>query len=179
MSYVVAIDVGIKNLGLIVYAIETKRVVVWQRLDITKGVKYNTAHNVSYVHTLIEEHAPYFAQAHIVIVERQMRVNMKVIEAVFQSRFFDKCLIMPAQAVKMYFDLCFRNYRLNKKKAVEWLDMHWEDPMQVFISNTADLQVQWAAEAKKDDLADSMLMLLYFLDTYSNDHPNAFGRVGH
>jgi hypothetical protein len=117
MSYLVVVDVGIKNMGLLVYDLNTKRVCLWERVDITKGIKYVPSNNVSYIHTLIDKHAQYFANAHMVIVERQMRVNMRVIEAVFQSRFFDKCKVINAQSVKMHFSISMRNYKQNKKKS--------------------------------------------------------------
>jgi hypothetical protein len=167
MSYLVVVDVGIKNMGLLVHDLNTKRVCLWERVDITKGIKYVPSNNVSYIHTLIDKHAQYFANAHMVIVERQMRVNMRVTEAVFQSRFFDKCKVINAQSVKMHFSISMRNYKQNKKKAVEWLDCHWGTVLSKFVSNQTEIWPLWVAETKKDDLADSMIMMLCYLNTYS------------
>lgn len=167
-QYAISIDVGIKNMGFVVYDMQTKRVCVWERVDLTSGSKYTPSHNVTYVHNFINRHAQYFANAHVVLVERQMRVNMRIIEAIFQSRFFDHCLIVPAQSVKMHFDICMRNYKLNKKRAVEWLECHWDTFLGNLVSNHTEIRPTWDQESKKDDLADSMIMLLYYLNTYSN-----------
>tara|TARA_B110000977_G_scaffold176609_1_gene232483 strand:- start:127 stop:639 length:513 start_codon:yes stop_codon:yes gene_type:complete len=167
MSYIVVVDVGIKNLGLLVYDSNSKRVCLWERVDITEGTKYVPSNNVHYIHSLIDKHAQYFASAHLVIVERQMRVNMRIIEAIFQSRFADKCKVINAQSVKMHFSISMRNYKQNKKKAVEWLDCHWNTVLSKFVSNQSEILPLWVAESKKDDLADSMIMMLYYLNTYS------------
>jgi hypothetical protein len=36
-SYVIAIDVGIRNMGIAVYSCVTKELVDWKRVDICKG----------------------------------------------------------------------------------------------------------------------------------------------
>jgi hypothetical protein len=49
---------------------------------------------------------------------------------------------------------------------VEWLQCHWGTFLPKFITNLDEIEKLWDAESKKDDLADSMLMLLYYLNTY-------------
>ena len=167
MSYIIAIDVGIKNLGFVVYDCDDCCVCEWLRVDITNGTKYVPSQNVTYTHDFVKQHANYFAKAHIVLVERQMRVNMRIIESVFHSMFYDRCLIIPAQAVKMHFDISMRNYKQNKRRAVEWVNCHWDTFMPKFVNNLDTWLPIWKKELKQDDLADSMLMTLYYLNTYS------------
>jgi hypothetical protein len=166
MTYLIAVDVGIKNLGLVVYNCVDKRVCVWKRVDITEGEKYTPSKNVQYVHKLINAHAAYFAGASAVLIERQMRVNMRIIEAVVESVCYGTSVVIGAQSVKMHFSICMRNYKANKKRAVEWLQCHWGTFLPKFITNLDEIEKLWDAESKKDDLADSMLMLLYYLNTY-------------
>ena len=163
MSYIIAIDVGIKNLGFVVYDCDDCCVCEWLRVDITNGTKYVPSQNVTYIHDFVKQHADYFAKAHIVLVERQMRVNMRIIESVFQTLFYDNCLVVQAQLVKMHFSISCRDYKQNKKRAVEYLTCIWED-IKTEIPNLDTWALSWNASKKSDDLADSLLMMLFRLD---------------
>ena len=167
--FIVAIDVGIKNLGFSVYDLQTRKLVQWRNECLCEGT-FNASKNVEYVHNFINKHANFFANAYKVLIERQMRVNMKVIEAVFHSRFFDKTIILPAQSIKMHFDLSCKNYRANKKKAVEFIDTQFNGLLQSHFINITEWHCFWHAQVKKDDLADSLLMILYYLHSYSDEH---------
>ena len=71
--------------------------------------------------------------------------------------------------MKTHFSTCCRDYKKNKKRAVEWLGLHWNSHMiQSSMANFNDYALAWSREPKKDDLADSMLMMLYFINTYSD-----------
>ena len=67
--YVIAVDVGIKNLGLAIFDLQTKQLAVWGRYCICKSGPYQPGKNVEYVRQLIQEHATYFANAHKVLIE--------------------------------------------------------------------------------------------------------------
>ena len=85
MSYVIAIDVGIKNMGICVFDFCTGKVVAWDNVTLVPNGRYLPAHNVQYVRSFVEKYSGYFNEAFQVIVERQMRCNMRIIEAVLQS----------------------------------------------------------------------------------------------
>lgn len=165
MSLVIAIDVGIKNLGLCAYDFVTSRVVHWDNVTLVPSGRYVPAQNVQYVRDFVRRHSALFQNAHAVIVERQMRCNMRIIESVLQCMFFDHCHIINARCVKMHYGLSTRNYRSNKAKAVEWADAFVANNSSVFTPGVADL---FARGGKKDDLADALLLVMYYLDTYSN-----------
>ena len=164
MNYVVAIDVGIKNLGICVFDFRVCRVVYWQNVALVSSGRYLPYLNVEYVRQFVTKHKKYFDEAFRVVVERQIRCNMRIIEAVLQSMHYDVCTIVNARSVKVHYDLSTRNYRSNKQAAVDWA--------QRFIDNNPsafDLGVDNVFKSKKkDDLADSLLLLMYYLDTYSN-----------
>ena len=165
-KYVIAVDVGIKNLGLAIFDLQTKQLAVWGRYSICKPRPYQPGKNVEYVRELIQDHATYFANAHKVLIERQMRVNMRIIEAVIHALYFDKTIIMPAQVVKMHFHLNTGNYKANKKAAVDFIALRFMDLLPSMLSNCHEMFMVWVHESKQDDLADSLLMVLYYLDTY-------------
>lgn len=166
--FIIAIDVGIKNLGFSVYDMHERKLVQWRNECLCID-KFVASKNVEYVHNFINKHANFFAQAHKVLIERQMRVNMKVIEAVFHSCFYEKTIILPAQSIKMHFDLSCQNYRANKKKAIEFIELQFEQMLQEHFVNMPEWKLFWQEQPKKDDLADSLLMVLYYLHSYSNE----------
>lgn len=166
MSFVIAIDVGIKNLGLCVFDFRTAKVVAWENVSLVPSGRYIPANNVQYVRDFVQRFARYFEGAFQVIIERQIRCNMRIVEAVLQSMFFDRCVIISARSVKVHYDLSTKNYRANKQKAVEWAKRFVLNNPNAFTDELVDGAFRRAA--KQDDLADSLLLVMYYLDTYSN-----------
>lgn len=165
MRYVISIDVGIKNLGFCVFDFVTAKFVFWDNISLVPNGRYIPSNNVQYVRDFITRYQSFFDEASCVIVERQMRCNMRIIESVVQALFFDKCVVINARAVKAHYDLSAKNYRLNKQRAVQWAEQ--------FVTNNGSAFTPGVTSAfenlqKKDDLADSLLLITYYLDTYSN-----------
>ena len=163
MSLVIAIDVGIKNLGICVYDFCTSKVVYWDNATIVPNGRYAPAQNVQYVRDFVWKHQELFNNCAALVIERQMRCNMRIIESVFQTLYYDRCHVINARCVKMHYGLSTRNYRLNKQKAVEWATNYTQNNPDVFVEG-----IDFATHKKKDDLADCLLLVMYYLDTYSN-----------
>ena len=85
MGYIVAIDVGIKNIGLCAYDPKLEKFIHWENTSIVPHGRYIPALNVQYVRDFVATHDYLFNNASIVLVERQMRCNMRIIEAVLIS----------------------------------------------------------------------------------------------
>ena len=170
MSYVIAIDVGIKNLGLCVFDFRTAKVVAWDNVTLVPSGRYIPANNVQYVRDFVKRYGQYFDNAFQVVVERQIRCNMRVVEAILQSMFFDQCVIINARSVKAHYDLSTKNYRANKQKAVAWARQFMQMNPQAFADDVATGAL--SRSAKHDDLADALLLIMYYLDTYSNQLTN-------
>ena len=94
---------------------------------------------------------------------------MRIIEAIFQSMFYERCDVISARHVKVHYDLSTKNYRANKQKAVAWAASFLTANPQAFEDAA---KTAWEAKQKQDDLADSLLLVLYYLDTYSNQLTN-------
>ena len=165
MRYIIAIDVGIKNLGLCVFDFATAKFVFWDNISLVPNGRYLPAENVQYVRNFVARYQSFFNEAAVVLVERQMRCNMRIVEAVIQTLFFDKCVVINARSVKAHYNLGTKNYRMNKQRAVEWADAFLTNNPNAFDSGVA---TPFALQHKKDDLADSLLLVTYYLDTYSN-----------
>ena len=94
MSYVIAIDVGIKNLGICVFDFQQARVVEWQNVTLVPSGRYIPSYNVQYVRDFVRKYEKYFDNAFQVVIERQIRANMRIIEAILQTLFYDKCIVI-------------------------------------------------------------------------------------
>ena len=168
---VVAIDVGIKNLAICVYDFLTNAVVHWDNVSLVPVGRYVPALNVQYVREFVYRYHDMFANAAVVVIERQMRCNMRIIEAVLQTMFFEKCVIVNARCVKLHYNLGTRNYKANKAKAVEWVTEYIKcNPASFAVVNENSVANRFRS-GKQDDLADALIMVMYYLDTYSNQLP--------
>mgnify|MGYP006138019575 CR=1 FL=1 len=172
MTLIIAIDVGVKNLGICAYSFLNNKVVFWDNVSLTPNGRYIPAQNVQYVRDFVTKHLHLFENAMAIVVERQMRCNMRIIEAVFQTMFFDRCFVVTPRSVKVHYNLSTRNYRTNKAKAVEWT--------QFFLMNNPDALTEECAKSfkdakKQDDFADALLLVMYYLDTYSNQNDKHHG----
>lgn len=165
MSYVVAIDVGIKNLAVCAYDFLTNSVIHWDNVNLVPNGRYVPALNVQYVREFVARHELLFRNAAMVVVERQMRCNMRIIEAVLQSMFFERCVVINARCVKLHYKIGTRNYKQNKAKAVEFARAFTASNPTLFATDVAERFLQGG---KQDDLADALILVLYYLDTYSN-----------
>ncbi len=164
MSLVLAIDIGIKNLGLCAYDFCESKVVHWDNVSIVQG-RYVPMQNVQYVRDFVARHAELFARAAVIVVERQMRSNMRVIEAVLQTMFFERCVVVSPRCVKMHYGIGHRDYRKNKVAAINWATEFCAANGPIFPPEVLDV---FTRGKKQDDLADALLMVMYYLDTYSN-----------
>ena len=165
MRYIIAIDVGIKNVGLCVFDFATAKFVFWDNVSLVPNGRYLPADNVQYVRNFVARYQSFFDDSAVVLVERQMRCNMRIVEAVIQTLFFDKCLVISARSVKAHYNLGTKNYRLNKQRAVTWAEAFVKNNAAVFENGVV---TPFAVKSKRDDLADSLLLVTYYLDTYSN-----------
>jgi hypothetical protein len=162
MSYVISIDVGIKNMGICIFHMQLGKVVVWENVSLVpKGKQYFPRQNVENILALVSRFKEYFDSCFQLVIERQMRTNMRIIESVLEALYFDNCTIISPRSVKLHYNLSTRNYKTNKLVAVQWVESFLQ-------TNTSVAPPEKFHGSKRDDLADSLLMLLYYLDTYSN-----------
>jgi hypothetical protein len=151
---VLAVDVGIRNLAIC--AMDTAHGIVhWANEPLSIGA-YQPQHNVQYVHEFLARNAALFALADEIVVEKQMRVNMRIIEAVIHSRFFDKCKVVHPRTIKAAFGIGRGNYALNKKASVDFVQARLQSFEEPHWRNF------FASAKKRDDLADAYIMALFF-----------------
>lgn len=163
--YIVAVDVGVKNMAVCVFDLTLGKVIQWHVGSLVPdGKRYLPMLNVQYVRNWISTWKEYFDNALAVLVERQMRCNMRIIESLIHSEYYDKCYIVCARSIKMHYGLSMRNYRQNKNKAIEWASDFIAKNPQVFEPTPTEV---FRTSIKRDDYADSLLLVMYYLDTFS------------
>lgn len=172
MKFAVSVDVGVRNLGICVFDFTTSQVVYWQSCSLVQNGPYSPSQNVQYVKAFVDRHQHFFTDASVVVVERQMRLNMRIIEAILQTMFYERCIVMQPSVVKKHYNLSTGSYRGNKDRAIKWADMFVQHNPHAFTTGITDA---YRASAKKDDFADALVMLLYYLDTYSNQLTESHG----
>ena len=160
---ILAIDVGIRNIAHC--AMENGRVVAWANEPLCDG-NYAPADTVRHVMAYVRRHKSLLDAADKVVIERQMRVNMRVVEAALHALFYDKCAVVHARSVKQRYGLCKRNYRLNKQAAVRFVETLLAERPE------CPWTLHFDASRKRDDLADAYVMALFF----SEQHSSAGGR---
>jgi hypothetical protein len=159
---VVAIDVGIKN------PMQDGRIVQWANVSLVDGA-FRPSDSVHYVKRFTEAHSELLQAADLVVVEKQMRASMRIIESVLHTLYCDKCKAVHARSIKARFGLSRASYRLNKRAAVDYVLHNLDDDTWLAAFHSS---------AKKDDLADSYLMALYMSEegrvrTFSGPSPSA------
>jgi hypothetical protein len=157
---IVAIDVGIRNIAHC--AMEgAGDVRAWANEALCDGA-YAPADTVKHVMAFVERHRKLLNEADKIVIERQMRVNMRVVEAVLHALFYDKCTVVHARTVKQRYGLCKRNYRLNKEAAVRFVEtLLAERPACPWTAH-------FDRSRKQDDLADAYIMALFFSEQRSS-----------
>jgi len=113
----------------------------------------------------VGRHARFFDNAKCVLVERQMRCNMRIIESVMHSMHYDRCVVLAPRHVKVHFGLSRNNYRLNKQAAVQWMQEFVVSSPEAFAEGVTAMALKNHA-SKQDDLADALLMVMYYIYTY-------------
>ena len=73
MSYIIAIDVGIKNLGLCIFDFRSAKVVEWENVSLVASGRYVPSNNVKYIRDFVRKYERYFNDVFQVVIERQMR----------------------------------------------------------------------------------------------------------
>ena len=167
MSYVIGIDIGLKNLGLAVYDFRHHKVVHWENAALVRVGKHRPKDNVKYVVDFCERYSHFFDSAFAIVIEAQMRVNMRIICAVFETLFhnYSTVHVIPPRQVKAHYDLSRGSYNANKAASVAWV-RKWLTANSHVVLRTC--QANWSRAKKQDDLADALLLVLFYLDTFSN-----------
>lgn len=161
--FVISIDVGIFNLGLI-FA-DTKHFTI-QKIYLCKLVnikslcefcndnKCELYHELcisDYMSHLFKQYNDYFQKANLIIIERQPPTGFISIQELILTKYRHKTKVISPNAMHKYFNITHYNYDQRKQFTIKYSDRyinHFED----YIINE-----------RKHDLADAVCLLIYYL----------------
>ena len=155
---IVAIDPGIKNLGWSVYDSSKNTFISFGRYNLLKDQpKEKHTKYADLVYDFISASKDVFDMADAIVIEIQMAAKFKMIQTAFQCFFWGKSHLISPRSVRCYFKISTGNYNKNKKASVEKIP-------QLQISQTNKHWFERFDKAKRDDVADAILIALYYYE---------------
>jgi len=162
---VIGIDPGIKNLGWSVYDTSSCHFLSFGRYNLLKDQPKAKHTKYAYlVKAFIDASKDVFDMADAVCIEIQMMAKFKVIATAFQCFFWDKSHEVSMRSVRCHFDISTKKYATNKKASIDIVPS-----LPISTQNK-----QWFArfdKKKRDDVADAMLLALYWSLVKAPDAP--------
>lgn len=146
---ILSIDIGTKNLGWALYDGGFKDVGVINLSKYLNGTDY-----AMQVRKLSE--TGFFDNADVILVEIQMRACMKIIANSIRCFHWSKTVRIAPQSVRRHFKTIMKKHSCNKKAHLELLDE---------LDLPSNIRAKISAHKKKDDIADAIVQLLYYIQS--------------
>jgi len=157
---IVSIDPGLKNLGWAVYDTQAGSFKSFGRYNLlTDQPKAKHTKYTYLVKTFIDASAAVFAAADIIAIEIQMTAKFKVIAAAFECFLWGRSKMVSPRSVRCHFNISMGNYAKNKKASIDIIP-------SLPISTSNKQRFQTFAKDKRDDVAEAMLIALFWNDKY-------------
>tara|TARA_B110000261_G_C13096881_1_gene362312 strand:- start:4729 stop:5184 length:456 start_codon:yes stop_codon:yes gene_type:complete len=146
---ILSIDVGTKNLG---WARWDGKITDVGVLDLSKFARKPKGTDYAKQVRLLSESG--FFNADVILVEIQMRSCMKIIANSIRCFHWDKTIRIAPQCVRRHFRTITKKHSSNKQAHLALLQHIEMDP---------EIRTKIASHKKKDDIADAIVQLEYYL----------------
>jgi len=148
---VVSIDPGLRNFG---YAIvQDDNLIAFDSICIWDLVPKKKRTDYPYIARVLVENTDIFKNADVILIERQMQARMKMIACALRCFFWDRSRMVAPLSVRKYFKISTGVYKDNKKASIALVPKFFdEQQMKRFMTHK-----------KKDDIADAVLMAMYYI----------------
>jgi len=149
---IVSIDPGTVNCGYAVW--ENGKYIKFGSHNLLAMVDKKKQTDYPYIARVFADKTKLFQGADIILIENQMQARMKLIACSLRCFFWDVSVPISPLAVRKYFKISNGNYKKNKKDSKEFVHkiLTKEQGKQVLKSK------------KKDDLADAVIQLQYYIE---------------
>jgi|TARA_B110000008_G_scaffold278532_2_gene322622 Holliday junction resolvasome RuvABC endonuclease subunit len=148
---VVSIDPGLRNFG---YAIvQDGNLIAFDSICIWDLVPKKKRTDYPYIARVLVENTDIFRGADYVLIERQMQSRMKMIACALRCFFWDKSQMVAPISVRKHFKISTGVYKKNKKASIALVPKFFDEKQMK----------RFMAHKKKDDIADAVLMAMYFI----------------
>lgn len=162
MTIVVGLDPGLRHLGWSVFDTEKGEFLSFGCYDMmqdqpkTMKTKYEEL-----VHSFCQHSAEVLAQADVICIERQMVAKFKIIATALLCFNWGKAVLVAPRSMRCHFDISTGQYRTNKKASIDIIP-------KLKISQKNKDWFRLLPTSKKDDIADAMLLALYWVEAKLN-----------
>lgn len=148
---VVSIDPGLRNFG---YAIvQDGNLIAFDSICIWDLVPKKKRTDYPYIARVLVENTDIFRGADYVLIERQMQSRMKMIACALRCFFWDKSQMVAPISVRKHFKISTGVYKKNKKASIALVPKFFDEKQMK----------RFMAHKKKDDIADAVLMAMYYI----------------
>lgn len=160
--YILGIDIGIINLGLIGCSINDdytlNKIELCELVDITdfrcnqRKCSLNHEPNVAYrMKHFFLNYREYFNKADYIIIERQPIMGITDVQEIILYEFDSKCILISPNAMHKHFDINDLNYERRKEQTIK-MSEHLLKEFKDFNNNE-----------RKHDMGDALCLIKYFL----------------
>lgn len=165
MTIVVGLDPGLKHLGWSVFDTEKKEFLSFGCYDMMKGQpKTMKTKYEELVYSFCQNSLDVLEKADIICIERQMVAKFKVIACSLRCFNWEKAVMVSPRSMRVHFNISTGKYSTNKKASIDIIP-------KLKISERNKDWFRLLAKSKKDDIADAMLMALYWVEVKLNPNP--------
>jgi hypothetical protein len=160
---ILAIDIGIVNLGYVFVEQDTLNVIECNRVNITQVVHkrvekcncklYHDNCIPDYIDHFIQEHQHIFDEADLILIERQPPVGITNVQDLIFTRFRSKVKLISPNSIHKHFKMTKNDYELRKQESEKITESYLKD-FENFQMNI-----------RKHDITDAMLLVIYYTQT--------------
>lgn len=171
---VLAIDVGIKNLGLVFLHLKDDmtiaRIEDLQLVDITQMAHHRmpykkcTLHHQSCISDWLEhvfQEYPWFQQADHILVERQPITGIVAVEQLIMNRFRDKTILLCPSTMHRHFGIDNYDYQQRKECTIK-IALYVLRELNPKESEVNNLESKFMAQSRCHDVADAICFAVYW-----------------
>ena len=165
MTIVVGLDPGLRHMGWSVFDTEKKEFISFGCYDMMKGQpKTMKTKYEELVYSFCQNSQSVLETADIICIERQMVAKFKVIACSLRCFNWEKAVMVSPRSMRVHFKISTGKYSTNKKASIDIIP-------KLKISDKNKDWFRLLAKSKKDDIADAMLLALYWVEAKLNPKP--------
>ena len=162
--YVISIDIGLKNLGIVGMQLQNQRINLCKKIDLKEMCEYCNVkdcklyHNLcmsDYVSHFIKRYRNYLNAADIILIERQPPTGLISIQELFVFQYRNKIKMISPNSMHKYFDITHYDYERRK----QFVTQYAENALKMFPD--------FKKNTRKHDVSDAYCMIIFWLHTDS------------
>lgn len=158
MVRIVGLDPGLRNMGWSVFDTEKGEFASFGVYDMMKGQpKSMKTKYEELVYAFCQNSQEVLQTADVICIERQMVAKFKQIATALRCFNWETAVLVAPRSMRVHFGISTGAYRTNKKASIDIIP-------KLAISQRNKDWFRLLAKSKKDDIADAMLLALYWAE---------------